>query len=448
MITRLKLLILLLVLSFSGEPTTALAQSDFDADTVDEDEEEVKVKKKKRKKRKKRRKRKKRYKPSYYSSLGLGKTLPAGFYRFRGVTKISQGSTGYDSSGKSVDQGFDLSVLSHGLVTEYGMSENLSFQLLIPYISKNSLGFNPNKFKQSAAFSELESQYQRLLAGTMIQQGLCDSAEECLSTPLDNNLTLPLPTGETTTLPAGVVPAQAIPNLISDGAKPADGATGIGDVDFGILYTVLSGEKYNFSIGTGVRLPVGDFESVPAAQRPTGEGLMQGAIRLNYDYHPVPALWLAVQNQSEFTLLDGRRKKSSLLDPNQLNEGDPTSDIAIAAGSDGSPNDQTVTKKGITNVGMFRADLGLSNLGLFFQPIAVETSINYKFGADTYYGDQVEVPGPEYLTFGYGFKYDGLGLKRPFPGYFKLNREIFISGKNVPLAPNSVTIEFALYESF
>jgi len=259
-----------------------------------------------------------------------------------------------------------------------------------------------------------------------------------------------LPTGETTSIPAAPVQSTLalLPELVAKAGTPADGATGLGDVDFGITYSLISTRSNVFAVGVGVRMPFGKFEDVPAAQRPTGSGLIQLGIRTNYDYHPWAPLWLSIQNQTEIMLVEGKRKKSSLLNPNELNKGDPTSDAAIAAGSDGDGNSQTVSRKGIGQNGLLRMDFGLAKLTSVLQPMSVETSFNYVLNAAEYYGDTRVNPGEQKYSFSTGFKFDGLGLDRPYPAYIRVLREKFISGKNVPLATDSFLIEFAIYESF
>jgi hypothetical protein len=429
---------------------TAHAQEDDDASTEKSGEETTKTKKKKKK-----------APPLYYASLGLGKTLPEGFYRIRSVNRFATGNSGYDADGKKENFGYDLTATVNAVAIEYGMSDRFSFLLLLPYVSKNNIAFNKKKFRESNRYNTAVGQYTELfkarLAAGLQAQGLCSGA--ACATQVDaliaNNATLPastltLPTGETATIPAA--PAQntlaLLPELVTNAATPSDGAVGLGDVDFGITYSIVSTRTNVFALGFGVRMPFGKFEDVPAAQRPTGEGMIQLGIRMNYDYHPWAPLWLSFQNQTEIMLVEGKRKKSSLLNPNELNKGDPTSDAAIAVGSDGDPNTQTVSRKGMGQVGTFRADLGLAKLSSVLQPMAVEASLNYEIAAPEFTGDTQTNPGEQRYSYAMGFKFDGLGLDRPYPAYIRVLRETFISGKNVPLATDNFTIEFAFYESF
>lgn len=452
MASLLKQLMFWSILGMMGA-TSAMAQEEEEAAapaTEKTGEDASKAKKKDKEKKKK-------GPPLYYASLGLGKTLPEGFYRIRSVNKFATGNTGYDESGKAENFGYDLSVNANAVAIEYGMSDRFSFLLLLPYISKNNVAFNKKKFRESerykVAVDENVASFKAKLAAGLQAQGQCANPTACavtVDTLIANNATLPLPpvtlpTGETTTLPTAPLQTNIalLSELVTGAATPADGATGLGDVDFGIAYSIVSTRTNVFALGAGIRMPFGKFEDVPTAQRPTGEGLIQLGIRLNYDYHPWAPLWLSFQNQSEIMLVEGKRKRSSLLNPNNLNKSDPT-----VEGGDGEPNSQTVSRKGVGQVGQFRADLGLAKMSSVLQPMSVETSLNYTLKAAEYYGETQTNPGEQRFSYSMGFKFDGLGLDRPYPAYIRVLREKFISGKNVPLATDSFTIEFALYESF
>ena len=399
-------------------------------------------------------KKKKAPPPIYFSSLGLGKTLPEGFYRIRSISRFGQGNRQIDSEGKAQDIGYELSAVGTALAIEYGMSDDFSFQLAIPYVAKNSIAFNRRAFQNSNTYANSVRNFEDRFYGLLAAQNICASREACKPI-IDGGLTLPsipltLPTGEVQVIPGQRASdtLNLIPQLVTRAATPSDGQTGIGDVEFGILYSVLQSRHHVFALGAGLRLPFGAFQDVPRAQRPTGEGLLQFGLRLNYDYHPTPALWLSFQNLSEFVVLEGKRRKTSLLDPTQLNTADPTTDAAIAAGSDGDPNLQSVTRKGVGQVGQFRADLGLSKLGSFWQPIAIEAALAYRLTAPEYYGPTKVSDGEQRFSLLHGVKFDGLGLDRPFPGYVRILRDSFLGGKNVPLQVDSFIIEFALYRSF
>jgi hypothetical protein len=405
----------------------------------------------------KRKRRSRRAPPPYYASLGLGKTLPGGYYRFRTISRLGRGSTGYDSDGSTLDLGYEANVMAQAFVAEYGVTENLSFQLLVPYVLKNQLALDYRQFMQTDTFAGEVNRLESLMINGLMNHpaGLCDSPTSCqeliasgASLPEGTNLTLP--TGEQ--LPIGGVPLDQvqgqIPQLVKKGATPVDGETGVGDIDFGVLYAFASGRRYVWAVGGGFRLPSGSYEDVPTARRGTGEGLMQGALRLNFDYNPIPALWLSWQNQTEFVLMEGRKKKSSLLDPDQLNQADPTSPQAIQSGSDGRPNSQTVGRDGLRQHGLLRADYALADWAASLTPVSIETILLYDFGAATTLDGEVQGEAPRSLQYRIGAKFDALAFDPPLPAYLKISRQDYLQGRGIPLALASYLFEFSFYTRF
>ncbi|RYZ59663.1 MAG: hypothetical protein EOP07_03240 [Proteobacteria bacterium] len=421
----------------------AMAQTEGEASEATQNPEKSKKKKKKAADNR------------YYSSLGLGKTLPESFYRVRLFNRYTHGDRFIDDKGDAQDVGYELTAASSSLLVEYGLSEELSFQILVPYVTKNTVAFNGQHYRNSARYAKSKAYYENLLYQRLQASGQCASRADCeafgkTTTPLAAGSDLVLPSGERVDFSGQAASSvlAALPSIMTKAVSPQDGSTGVGDIDFGMSYVAAANKFHILSVGFGLRLPTGQFEDVPSAQRPTGQGMMQGAVRLNYDFHATQALWLSWQHQAQTMLQEGKRRKSSSLDPNQLNEADPTTTEAIAAGSDGGGNLQTVRRKGFGHTGLLRADYGLGGWAAILQPISVESSLSYEFGAEEYIGDlQTAKPLQQFIA-NYGAKFDGLGLKKPFPGYVRIMRDRFLSGKNIPIAVSSVTLEFAYYLNF
>lgn len=440
-----KIFQVLFVASLLASPTTAIAQVEGNA------VEAPKPRKKKRKKVQD----EQLQQPLYYSSLGAGKTLPEGYARTRLFNRFIQGDRTIGSDGKPEDIGYKISAVSTAVALEYGLSEHLSFQLLVPYVTKNSIAFNSRTHKSSRTFAENKAFYENLFYNRLQSSGACANRAACEqfakgNTALPAGSTLVLPTGESVDfsgVPVNQVVA-AIPELIAKGAEPVDGETGLGDVDLGVTYAPFTNSKHIVSLGLGLRIPAGPFESVPQAKRPPGQGMMMGGLRFNYDWQMTPALWLSVQHQLEVMLVEGKRRKSSQLNPDQLNEADPTSDEAIAAGSNGEPNLQSVSRKGIGHSGFVRLDYGLSDLSSALQTVAIEGAFNYEKSAAPYLGNYKVNDGLQRYSFAYGIKFDGLGLRKPVPAYIRIVRDRFLEGKNVPIATSSITVEIAFYKAF
>lgn len=438
-----RLIQVLLVGSILSTSTLALAESSSESI-------EAPKPSKKKKKAKKR-----EGPPLYYSSLGSGKTLPEGYARVRLFNRFIQGDSTIGADGKPDDIGYRLTAVTNAVALEYGLSERLSFIVLVPYVSKNSIAYDSRTHKASKTFAQNKAYYENLFYDRLQKSGACADRAACAqfaqtNTPLPAGSSLVLPTGEKVDFSGVPVNAvvQSIPDLIAKAAAPVDGETGLSDIDIGASYSPLLTQSQIFSVGLGIRIPAGPFESVPQARRPPGQGMLMGAVRVNYDWQLTPALWFSFQHQVETMLQAGKRRKSSQLNPDELNSADPTTDEAIAAGSNGEPNLQTVSRKGLGHTGFFRLDYGLSNLSPALQTVAVEGSFNYEQQGAPYLGNTKVNDGLQRYSLSYGVKFDGLGLNKPIPAYIRILRDQFLEGKNVPIATNSYTIELAVYKGF
>lgn len=67
---------------------------------------------------------------AYNAALGEGKTLPAGVVRARLPLRFISGSSGFDAKGNKSDLGLEARAVGSGLVLEYGVTDDLSVQLL------------------------------------------------------------------------------------------------------------------------------------------------------------------------------------------------------------------------------------------------------------------------------------------------------------------------------
>ncbi len=402
----------------------------------------------------------------YYAAAPEGKTLPENVVRVRVPFKYITGSKGFDKDGKEIDLGLKANVTASAFVVEYGITDSISAQFLMPLVLQNNLSLNGDTFRNSALYKDKKAQmtgalYSGIIAG-LVKAGSCADAASCqddinAGKPLPFEQTITLPTGETVVLESGVAIKTVVENkvdsLIVNAAAPKSGKTGIGDLEIGVLYSILNerGPLTNspifFAAGLGIRLPTGHFSDVPSAYRGTGRGTTDLGIRTNLDYVAMPGLVFSVQNQTEIMLVKGTKKKSSLANPEVLNEADPTTSAAVAAGSDGKRNSQTFERKGARNVGFLKGAFGL---GVLSQELkAVGTNVQWKYDIDA----------PEYLdgigqgdgrrqayTLLFGAGFDALAYRLPFQ--VDVEYEMPVAGKNNRLATHASTMTLKGFYKF
>lgn len=387
----------------------------------------------------------------YYSSMGLGKTLPHNVLRVRTPLQSATGTYGYDASGKKTDMGFTLNVNAGALILEYGLTDSLSLQLLAPYVVRNSLALNGQKFGQSATYQEQADKFNTGVASVLAANGICADVPSCLNLiksgyalPTDTPVTLP--TGESFTFKAGIPIQTYTDSLVKNAANPQNGATGLGDIEIGALYALVHDDSFIFSLGAGFRLPTGKFTDVPSAQRNTGGGVTQFGFRVNVDWMAFSGFWLSWQNQTEAPLTAAKKHKSSLIDPNQPNSSDPTTDAAKASGSDGEPNEQTYTVKGLRQKGTLRFEYGLTDLGLM--PLAIGAGYNYDLKQATELNGHANTNRAEIHSVSMLLKLNGLTPNLMFPASVELEHDQPIKGKNIPLAAITNSLTLKLYYRF
>lgn len=420
-----------------------LAQSDYSLDSS-------RRKRSRKRKSKYKRHRKKRRKP-YYAAVGEGRTLPKKVVRLRAPYKSAFASYGYDAQGQKQDLGLTLSAAGTALVLEYGATNKLSLQFLAPFVLESNLTLDADIFRESDVYMENYINFVGAVAQILIGQGVCASVSACMqlvengyALPVDTEVTLP--TGESLAVKAGVPIKTYADALVVGAARPLEGETGWGDVEVGFLYSIYRAYNFGISFGLGVRLPTGSFSDVPSAYLPTGRGTTDLGIRLNLDFSPLRGIWVSLQNQSEYMLQMGVKQKTSLLDNSMLNEADPTTAAAVAAGSDGFGNEQDFERKGLRNFGFLKLAWGLGNLDRSLEPIGVSAQYSYARQSEEYLNGISKGPPAKSASFVSGLTLDGLAHK--FPAQLTYTHEVPISGENQTLAATIDIVTLKLYYKF
>ena len=284
------------------------------------------------------------------------------------------------------------------------------------------------------------------IAQKFVDAGMFPSIEEArevidkrdLPAPIDTPITLP--SGEKITIPQGTIIADAIESNILNGARrPKDGATGLGDMEFGLLYNAYSSDKLTLSAGLGYRAATGKFD-LPEGQRPIGGGINDLGARLNLDYCPVEGLWVSVQEQLEMAVSKASWKRSSMLDSSKYNEADPFD------GGDELPNKRTKEKVGFMTATLIKANYGLGAFRPSLKAFAINTSYEYRQDRAERIDGTETAPQSAVGTATVGALVSGLPYRIPLE--FEANYTRPIEGKNVTLARNTLESVLRFYARF
>lgn len=397
--------------------------------------------------------------------MGLGKTLPERVLRVRLPFVNTYGKDGFDQDGERKEMGFDVNIQATALVAEYGLSDRISLQFVAPYVYSNKLGLNAQNLRSNNfLFARERDRYVNSVANMLQERGQCANIEVCADLVANGNYTLPveeiitLTTGEEV-LANSTDPAMIqIDRLLMRPIAPLDGKTGIGDLQIGGLYNFLDNGVISLSTGLGLRLPTGAFADVPRGQRAIGGGVTDLGARFNFDYQPFRPLVFSVQYQVEQMIAAGKKNKTSGLYNDRLNEADPTTEAAIAIGSDGKENEQKFERYGLGHSYLVRVGYGLaalSGVSNYLRPLGVGVSYNWFKGRETRYDGAaidgvglVYDPIPTASSYTVGMSWDGLAFRPLLPLTVSVEHTRFIDGKNMVIAPNTTTIQLMGYYKF
>lgn len=255
--------------------------------------------------------------------------LPARVFRFRTVYGSASSDTSYDGAGKkaSATDGFELKASGLAFALEYGITDKISAQLLIPYSLGGDVSLkDEEKFKKrDDVRTSVENAVDAALAS------LESNLKSSFGAGWDANVATPSnilnPTTGEVLIPAGT-PVQTGFNAVRNAAietaletavntfksTETSRTEGLGDVEIGVKYGLSTAQDPWFdtvnvftSIAAGIRLNTGDYAgSTKEGDLPAGRGTTDFAIRLNADFEPLQGIQIQAENQTEIMLASGK----------------------------------------------------------------------------------------------------------------------------------------------
>ncbi|MDQ3235640.1 MAG: transporter, partial [Pseudobdellovibrionaceae bacterium] len=392
-----------------------------------------------------------------YVMLGEAQTLPEKVARFRYVRRNVVGNQTFEEGGNKKDVGIDAVVNVDAYVLEYGFSDKLSFQLLVPRLASSQVTINAEKFSKGKVYAKKYQELMEKVVPFLISQGQCADEAACYekinnqayAIPTDSSLVLP--TGEVYTVQGGIPIERAAYSLITNAAKPQEGVTGLSDIMVAALYNVYNSKQQMFSVGAGLRLPTSSKHDDEKGYNRTGSGFTTLGIALKYDYRISDPMMLSFSNQTEIHVKNPNYKRHSLVDPDQLNEADPNfngADVGVPGEGDGVSNNFEVSRKVPLNTGYVRLGYALGDLNPMLSTLSIFGYYGWNFDPETYYDDEAQQNGAKSTSVSYALSFDGLGLQPRIPVGVSLSQERVLTGENVSVAATSTTFGLTLYYKF
>jgi hypothetical protein len=125
---------------------------------------------------------------------------------------------------------------------------------------------------------------------------------------------------------------------------------------------------------------------------------------------------------------------------------DPTSSEAQRVGSDGDGNEQSFSRRGLRNVGYFKAALGLGVFHKYLSALGVNTQFNYDYDSVEYIEDQKQGDARKQWAWQLGGGFDALAYRVPVQ--LDLSYDMPISGSNVGIATENILVTLKGYYKF
>lgn len=386
--------------------------------------------------------------------IGEGQTLPHGIFRSRWLHRSVTSDSSFADFGTAKPSGFQLRAQAAAVILEMGITPAVSLQVVVPAVLSNELSLDGAQFTQSQLYNKNEAKFLNGIAENLVESGLCENVSLCMTALTEKNLSLPydkeivLPTGETLAIKQGIpLKAYAAPFLVNS-IVPAEGRTGLGDVEVGFLMAVADPKvgyirdwDTGFSLGLGLRLPTGAFTSVPQSQRSTGRGVTDLGVRMNLDRLLSKSVMLSVQHQTELMLLAGEKKRSSLLSSGEFNSADPS-----VAGADGVANTAVFTRKSPRHIGFFKVAWSAASLAEMLHIFVVNGFLKYDFDSPGELGGLSLGDASAHYSAQVGLSLNGLRVGIPLQLDF--DYEMPLAGSNKVVAARVMTTTLKSYFRF
>jgi hypothetical protein len=249
--------------------------------------------------------------------------LPESVLRFRAIYAGANSEKGYDGAGNKIENGLKISANIATAVLEYGITDRISAQLLIPYRLDGKVEVSDKtKFIEQnlrgPVTAAVDAQIAPLKAGLGALYTGNQKFPAAFTIP-GTSFTVPANTGikdfvdglRTQSI------ATALESEYQKQKKTAEDTKfqkGLGDIEIGAKYSLstvnepwFEGVPFYTSVAAGVRLNSSNFtEATKKDEIPVGRGTLDGAIRLNADYEPINGVQLQLENQSEIMLSKGK----------------------------------------------------------------------------------------------------------------------------------------------
>ncbi|MEY2988890.1 MAG: hypothetical protein RJB13_2411, partial [Pseudomonadota bacterium] len=372
--------------------------------------------------------------------------LPESVLRFRAIYGMGEVTRGYDGAGNKVENGLKVTTTGATAVLEYGITNRISAQFLVPYRMNGKVKVDDEtKFKNVGLSQLFQEKLKEIKFGLDQAAGGVGLYTNNLPTPIDIPLIEGIPQF---TIPAGAKVkdtldqlaafAAANPALIESTAKTLAEDTkfqeGLGDIEIGAKYALstveqpwFDGVPFYTSVAAGVRLDSSKYaDATKKGERPVGRGTTDAAIRLNADYEPILGVQLQLENQTEFMVAKGKAWNYS-----EANGG----------------KEFDLERKGARQLGYSKLVVAPGTWVPALDTLVLNARYSWSNDSKTVLGT-VEKLGGNSRTAVIGASFDGLNLENKIPVQLDYDRYIAARGRDVENAADAHVVTLKLFYKF
>lgn len=387
--------------------------------------------------------------------------LPESVLRFRAIYGMGEVTRGYDGAGNKVENGLKVTTTGATAVLEYGITDRISAQFLVPYRLKGEAKVDSDdKFSKVGLLQLLDDKIEEIThavssgpysaeyannaaapgdvplvpafagtpfaAATTITQGTpLRSGVEAIAATMRSIVRNPSADPQT---------AAALLNYAKSLVKDQKFQEGLGDIEIGAKYALstveqpwFDGVPFYTSVAAGVRLDSSKYaDATKKGETPVGRGTTDAAIRLNADYEPILGVQLQLENQTEFMVAKGKAWNYS-----EANDG----------------KEFDLERKGARQLGYSKLVVAPGTWVPALDTLVLNARYSWSNDSKTVLGT-VEKLGGNSRTAVIGASFDGLNLENRIPVQLDYDRYISARGRDVENAADAHVVTLKLFYKF
>ena len=372
----------------------------------------------------------------YTAVLPKGKTLPEGVARLRVPVSIAKTTEAYDGDGEKGKLGYTADVTAGAAVFEYGYSDKISLQLVVPYSSNFAVEANYADALEKALTTDRDTTIAGIVstiggAGYAdCSSGTCqvNDATKAYAQTLGQDLSS-VPNGTPLSTVVSSFSDSLLESLISSSIttgvananKSKYGETGMGDIQIAALTEVHKTDNLLVAVGGGLRFATGNRKT---EEKTVDRGTHDIGVRLNVDYNFTDNALVSWEHYWEHMLVAGEKE--------------------VTDSSTGAKSTEKLERIGSRNYGDLVVGYNLGDLHESMKALGLQAGISYEWDGEVRFDGVSQGRNSESISSSVQLTASGLDYGVPVSLDVEMTNPI--QGKNAGVTTASVYTLKAYYK--